>query len=49
MLQALSLVEKPELVQVRFTLRLRDHRSIYVDGFLRGIERIMFHGHLDFF
>ena len=27
-LQALSLVEKVELVQVRFTLRLKDQRSM---------------------
>jgi hypothetical protein len=32
-LQALSLVEKAELVQVRFTLRLRDQRSMWLqDG-----------------
>ena len=32
-LQALSLVEKVELVQVRFTLRLRDQRSMWMqDG-----------------
>jgi hypothetical protein len=32
-LQALSLVEKAEPVQVRFTLRLRDHRSMWIqDG-----------------
>ena len=32
-LQALSLVEKAELVQVRFTLRLRDQRSMWMqDG-----------------
>ena len=32
-LQALSLMEKAELVQVRFTLRLRDHRSTWMqDG-----------------
>jgi hypothetical protein len=32
-LQALSLVEKPEPVQVRFTLRLRDQRSMWMqDG-----------------
>ena len=29
-LQALSLVEKAEPIQVRFTLRLRDQRSKYV-------------------
>ena len=52
-LQALSLVEM-EPVQVRFTLRLRDERSIYVNarwmesrqGFLHGIKWIMFHGKL---
>ena len=56
-LQPLSLVEKPVLVQLRFTLRLRDQRREYVNarwmsslhGFLRGIEWIMFHGHLDYF
>ena len=56
--QALSLVEKVEPVQVRFfTLRWRDQRSMYVNarwmwslhGFLRGIEQIMFHGRLDYF
>jgi len=31
-LQALSLVEKAEPVQVRFALRLRDQRSIYVNA-----------------
>jgi hypothetical protein len=31
-LQALSSVEKAELIQVRFTLRLRDQRSIYVNA-----------------
>ena len=55
-LQALSLVEMAEPVQVRyFTLRLRDRRSIYVNarwmsslhGFVHGIEWIMVHGHLD--
>jgi hypothetical protein len=56
-LQALSLVGKAELVQVRFTLRLRDQHSTYVNarwmynlhGFLDGIKWIMFHGHLDYF
>ena len=56
-LQALSLVEKAEPVQVYFTLRLRDQWSIYVNarwvsslhGILYGIEWIMFHGHLDYF
>ena len=41
-LQALSLVEKAELVQVRFTLRLRDQRSmrmqdgckVYMDSYM---------------
>ena len=57
-LHALSLVKKAEPVQVRFfTLRLRDQRSMWVNArwmwslqaFLRGIEWIMFHGHLDYF
>ena len=57
-LQALSLVEKAEPLQVRcFTLPLRDQRSNYVNArwmsslhaSLHGIEWIMFHGHLDFF
>ena len=56
-LQALSLVENAEPVQVRFTLRLRDRRSMYVNarwmeslhGFLHGIKWIMFRGHLDCF
>jgi hypothetical protein len=56
-LQALSLVEKVEPVQLRFTLRLRDQRREYVNarwmsslhGFLRGIEWIMLHSHLDYF
>ena len=56
-LQALSLVEKAEPVQVHFTLRSRDQRSINVKarwmwslhGFLRGIEWIMFRGHLVYF
>ena len=55
-LQALSLVEKEELVQVCFTLRLRDQQSMWMarwmyslHGFLHGIEWIMFHGHLDYF
>jgi hypothetical protein len=58
-LQAPSLVEKAEPVQVRcFTIRLRDQRSIFIyvnarwmeslHGFLHGIERVMFHGHLDY-
>ena len=52
--QTLSLVEKAELVQVRFTLRLMDQHSMWrmqkcvytLHGFLHGIEWIMFHGHL---
>ena len=55
-LQALSLVEKAEPVQVCFTLCLRDQWSIWMQdgckhphGFLHGIEWIMFHGHLDYF
>ena len=55
-LQALSLVEKAESVQVHFTLRLRDQRSIWIqDGCkvymdsLHGIKWIMFHGHFDYF
>ena len=56
-LQALSLVEKAEPVQVRyFTLCLRDQWSKWMqDGckvymnFYRGIKWIMFHGHLDYF
>ena len=43
-------------VQVRFPPRLRDQRSTWLQdgckslhGFLRGIEWIMFHGHLDYF
>ena len=49
--------KKVELVQVCFTLRLRDRRSmwlqdgceVYMDSFLHGIKWIMFHGHLDYF
>ena len=55
-LQALSLVEKADLVQVRSTLCLRDQRSVWMQdgckslhGFLHGIEWIMFYGHLDYF
>ena len=56
-LQALSLLEKAEPVQVRFTLRLRDQRSMcmqdgckgYADSFPHGIKWIMFHGYLDYF
>ena len=53
--QALSLVEKGELVQVRFTLRLRDHANGVSEwrwiqslhGFVHDIKWIVFHGHLD--
>ena len=56
-LQALSLVENAEPVQVRFfTLCLRDQRSMWMQdgrkrlhGLLHGIEWIMLHGHLDSF
>ena len=54
-LQAHSLVEKAEPVQVRFTLRLRNKeyanvRWMYIlHGFLNGIKWIMFHGYLDYF
>ena len=58
-LQALSLVGKAELVQVCFTLRLRDQQSMWMQhgcrlythlhGVLQGIEWTMFHGHLDYF
>ena len=55
-LQALSLVEKVEPVQVRFTLRLRDQQSMWMQdeckvymGFLHIIRWIMFHGHLNYF
>jgi hypothetical protein len=49
--------QKAELVQVRFTRRLRDQRSMWMqDGckvcmgtFLRGIKWIMFYAHLDHF
>ena len=55
-LQALSLVEKVEPVQVRFTLHLREQRSmrvqnrwkVYVDSYM-ACKWIMFHGHLDYF
>ena len=52
-LQVLSLVEKAELVQVHFTLHLRDQRSVRMQdgclhGFLHGIQWIMFHGHLNY-
>jgi hypothetical protein len=54
--QALSLVEKAELVQVRLTQRSRDQRSmrmqdgckIYMDSYMAS-NGIMFHGHLDYF
>jgi hypothetical protein len=49
-------VDKVEPVQVRFTLRLRDQRSMRMQngckslhGFLHGIKWIMLHGHLDCF
>ena len=55
-LQALSLVEKAELVQVCFTLHLRDQRSMWMHdgcrsphGLLHDIKWTMFHGHLDYF
>jgi hypothetical protein len=57
-LQALSLVEKEEPVQVRyFTLRLRDQQSMWMqdgckvcmDQFLHSNEWTMFHDHLDYF
>ena len=48
------MVEKVEPVQVHFTLRLRDQRSMWMarwiqtlHGFLHGIQWIMFHGRLD--
>ena len=55
-LQALSLVEKAEPVQVTSHIA-RGTNRVYVNarwmqslhGFLHGIERIMFHGHLDYF
>ena len=54
-LQALSLVEKTEPVQVCFTLRLRDQRSMWMqDGCKVYMASYMasngvFHGHLDYF
>jgi hypothetical protein len=55
-LQAFPLVEKAELVQVHFTLRLRHQRSMWMQdgckslyGFLHGIKWIVFYGHLDYF
>jgi hypothetical protein len=54
--QALSLVEKMEPVQVRFTPCSWDQHNIWMQNgckvymrFLRGIKWIMFHGHLDCF
>ena len=54
--QALSLVEKAKPVQVQFTLRSRDQRSIwmqdgckvYMDSYVAS-KWIMFHSHLDYF
>jgi hypothetical protein len=55
-LHAILLVEKVEPVEVRFTLRLRDQRSKWMQdgcqslhGFLHGIEWIMFYDYLDYF
>jgi hypothetical protein len=55
-LQALSLVGKAHPVQVRFTLRLRDQLSMWMQdgckslhGFPHGIKWIIFYGHLDYF
>ena len=52
-LQAPSLVDPLELVQVRFTLCSRDQWSMgmHQDGCksLCGIQWIMFHGYLDYF
>ena len=50
-LQALSLVEKAELVQVRFTLRLKDQRSMWMqDGCIVYMaSNGSFHGHLTIF
>jgi hypothetical protein len=55
-LQALSLVEKAEPVQVHFTLPLRDQRSmwmqdgckVYMDSYMAS-NKIMFHGHWTIF
>ena len=52
-LQALSLVERVEPIQVRFTLRLRDQHSksmqdgceVYMNSYIAS-KWIMFHGHL---
>ena len=54
--QALSLVERAEPVHVCFTLRLRDHRSmwmqdgskVYVDSYVASNGSCV-HGHLDYF
>jgi hypothetical protein len=54
-LQTLSLVEKAELVQVCFTLHLRNQWSkwvydgckVYMDSYM-GVKWIMFHGQLDY-
>ena len=49
-LQALSLVEKAEPVQVRFTLRLRDQGSMWMQDVCKVyMNYIMFCGHLDYF
>ena len=48
-LQALSFVEKVELVQVYFTLCLRDQWSMWsLHWYPCGIEWITIHGHLDY-
>ena len=55
-LQALSFVEKAKPVQVHFTLRLRDQRSMWMqDGYKVCMDSYMasigslFHGHSDYF
>ena len=52
-LQALSLVEKAEPVHIRFTLRSRDQRGMWMQDACKslhhGIKWITFHGHLDYF
>ena len=53
-LQALSLVEKAEPVQVRFTRGTNGECECKMDvkslhGVLHGIKWMMFHGHLDYF
>ena len=48
-LQALSLVEKAELVQVRFTPCLMEYVNARWTQSLHGIEGIVFCGHLDDF